>query len=446
MYRLAGLIGGFGIVVAAALVSCGGDDLVLPGETGPAEIAVVTGNNQRGPAGEPLQDSLVVRVRDRRGQALPNARVAFTLEPEAPGASISPDTAETGAEGMARARWILGSANGTQTAVATVVGSAGLTARFDAEVGAAGAARLERSSGDGQRGSGGSVLSDPLVVRVTDRFGNPVSGATVHWSTDDGSVAPASSVTGANGRASTSWTLGPSVGEQTATAASGDLEGSPLDFTATASSGDAARLVRVSGNGQSGRTGEELDDPLVVRVEDQDGNGVSGRAVSWVVTTGGGSVSSLNSTTDENGRATTRWTMGTEPGGNTLNAVVSGIGAVGFSATATSGGGGGGSRASRLAYRVQPSDTEEDDRISPPVEVVVVDEEGNRVTGGEFRIKLDLAGGRRGKLKGDREEQTVSGVATFNDLRVDREGDYRLRASTDGLPSVESDQFEVEED
>ena len=443
MHRLAGLIGGFGIVVAAAIVSCGGDDLVLPGETSPAEIAVITGNNQRGPAGQPLRDSLVVQVRDRRGQALPNARVAFRLDGEAPGASISPDTAETGAEGMAHARWVLGNASGTQTAVATVVGTTGLVARFDAEVGA-GAALIERTSGNGQRGSRGAALADPLVVRVTDELGNPVAGVTVEWFTDDGSVDPASSQTGSNGRASTSWTLGASAGEQRAEARSGGLEGSPVAFTATASSGDASRLVRVSGNGQSARPGDELDDPLVVRVEDQDGNGVPGRAVSWVVATGGGSVSDVNSTTDQNGRASIRWTLGPEPGGNSLNAVVSGIGAVGFSATATGGGGGSGAR--RLAFRVQPSDTEEDERISPPVEVIVLDQDGNRVTGGEFRIKLDLTGDRRGKLKGDREKWTVSGIATFNDLKVDREGDYRLRASTDGLPSVESDQFEVEED
>lgn len=444
MYRLAGLVGGFGTVVAAAMVACGGDDLVLPGETSPAEIAVITGNNQRGPAGLPLRDSLVVRVRDRRGQALANARVAFRLEGEAPGASISPDTAETGAEGMAHARWVLGNANGTQTALAAVVGTTGLIARFDAEVGAAGAALIERLSGEGQLGARGAPLADPLVVRVTDGLGNPVAGVTVEWTTDDGSVDPAASVTGSNGRASTTWTLGSSVGEQTAEARSGGLEGSPLGFTATASSGDASRLVRVSGNGQSARAGDELDDPLVVRVEDQDGNGVPGRAVSWVVATGGGSVSDLNSTSDENGRASTRWTMGAEPGGNILNAVVSGIGAVSFNATAT--GGGGGARASQLGFRVQPSDTEEDDRISPPVEVVVLDQAGNRVTGGEFRIKLDLIGNRRGDLEGDSEESTVSGVATFNDLRVDREGNYRLRASTDGLPSVESDHFEVEDD
>jgi hypothetical protein len=35
-------------------------------------------------------------------------------------------------------------------------------------------------------------------------------------------------------------------------------------------------------------------------------------------------------------------------------------------------------------------------------------------------------------------------VATFT-IRIDRKGKYRLRASTDGLPSVRSDRFEVDD-
>jgi hypothetical protein len=95
---------------------------------------------------------------------------------------------------------------------------------------------------------------------------------------------------------------------------------------------------------------------------------------------------------------------------------------------------------------VQPSDAEEDKRISPPVEVVVLDRDGNRVTDEQFRVNLELRGNDDdGKLKGDHSEQTRSGVATFDDLKVDKDGDYRIRASTDGLPSVDSDQFHIRE-
>jgi hypothetical protein len=262
-------------------------------------------------------------------------------------------------------------------------------------------------------------------------------------------VDPASSVTGSDGRAKTSWTLGSTTGSQSATASSAGLSGSPLAFDATALSGNADRLLRVSGNEQSARAGTELPAPLVVRLTDDAGNGVPDRAVSWIVASGGGEVASTTSTTDSEGQASARWTVGPNPGGNILNAVVSGVGFVTFVATGTSsggGGGGGGSIPSRLEFRVQPSDTEEDDRISPAVEVEVLDQNGNRVTDGEVEVKLELTGDDDGKLKGHDKERTRGGVATFHDIKVDKEGEYRLRASAGGLPSVESNLFEVHDD
>jgi hypothetical protein len=289
----------------------------------------------------------------------------------------------------------------------------------------------------------GTALSAPLVVEATDQFGNPVADVRVEWDAQAGSVDPSSAQTGADGRAETSWVLGSSTGLQTATAASEDLEGSPVTFTSTAVPGSADELVRVSGNNQSARPGQELDEPLVVRLVDGQGNGISDRAVSWVVGVGGGSVSSTTSTTDGDGEAQARWTLGPSTGTNTLNAVVSGVGFVGFTAVATNSGG---SSPDRLRFRVQPSDTEKDQEISPPVEVEVLDQDGNRVTDEEIEIKLELSGDEDGKLKGHDKERTRDGVATFDKIKVDEEGDYRLRASADGLPSVDSDQFEVHDD
>jgi hypothetical protein len=315
-------------------------------------------------------------------------------------------------------------------------------------VGAAGASRIEVVSGDDQAAPVGTALPAPLIARVVDGFGNPVEGVAVSWSAEAGSVSPASSATGEDGRAATSWTLGSSSGSQSASALSTGLSGSPVGFTATATAGGANRLDRVSGDGQSAGPGSALEDPLVVRLVDNAGNGVPNRAVSWVVATGGGTTEPGTSTTDDAGRASTQWTLGPGEGQNTLNAVVSGVGVVGFSASATNGGGGGGggSTASRLAFQLQPSDTEKDKKITPPVEVVVLDEDGDRVTEGEFEIMLELTGDDDGELKGKRSERTRFGVAIFNDLKVDEQGEYRLRASADGLPSVESDRFEVQDD
>ena len=449
MHRFPRSFRSFGVPLAAlVLLAQGGcGDLTLPRDTLAAAIAKLHGDNQRGSAGSRLSDSLVVEVVDSRGEPLANELVGFVLDGDAPGATLSPVEARTGSDGSAWARWTVGSTSGTQAVKARVIGADGREVRFEATVDPGSAASIEAAGGSGQSGAVGTALANPLAVRVIDQFGNPVANVSVEWDAQQGSVDPSSSTTGADGRAETSWVLGSSTGSQTATASRSSLTGSPVSFSATAVPGVADELVRVSGNNQSARPGEQLDQPLVVRLVDGAGNGIPDRAVTWVVGAGGGSVAATSTTTDGNGEASARWTLGSSPGVNTLNAVVSGVGVAPFTATATGdgggGGGGGGSGASRLEFRVQPLDTEEDRRISPPVEVVVLDQDGNRVTDEEFKIKLELLGDDDGKLKGHKNEDTRSGVATFDDLEVDKDGNYRIRASTDGLPSVDSDQFRI---
>ncbi|HEY3013066.1 MAG TPA: Ig-like domain-containing protein [Gemmatimonadales bacterium] len=451
MHRLLRRLSSYGATLGtfAVLAHCGGSDLTLPSETGPADISKITGDNQTGPAGTELPDPLVVKVVDRRGEPVPNQPVAFTLETEVPGAAVTPGEASTDSLGMALARWVVGATIGSQRVIARVVGDgvpSGLEVTFEAAVASSSAARIGAAGGDAQTAAVGTALPDPLTVLVSDQFGNPVAGVPVEWNTPNGSVDPASSTTGPDGRAQTSWILGLSTGPQTATASSEGLEGSPVTFTSTAVPGTADQLVRVSGDNQSARPGQELSDPLVVRLVDQNGNGIPDRAVSWVVGAGGGSVAPTTSTTDGNGEAQTRWTLGPSVGTNTLNAVVSGVGVVGFTAMATNagggGGGGGGSNPSRLQFLVQPSDADQGEKISPPVAVEVLDQNGNRVTDRELEIKLELIGDP-GHLKGHDKERTRSGVAVFDDLSVDKAGNYRLRASTGGLPSVESNGFEI---
>jgi plastocyanin len=97
-------------------------------------------------------------------------------------------------------------------------------------------AKAPSQSGDQQTGPAGEALPSDLRVLVTSD-GNPQSGATVTWSTTNGSVSPTSNVTTANGIGQTTWTLGPSTGTQTATATVAGATGSPQTFTATATGG-----------------------------------------------------------------------------------------------------------------------------------------------------------------------------------------------------------------
>ena len=88
-------------------------------------------------------------------------------------------------------------------------------------------------SGNGQAGTAGGTLGLPLAVRLIDQYGNGVPGVTVSWSVTSGGGTTGAETTNtdAEGRASNTWTLGPTAGTQTVTAG---VNGVSATFTATA--------------------------------------------------------------------------------------------------------------------------------------------------------------------------------------------------------------------
>jgi len=83
---------------------------------------------------------------------------------------------------------------------------------------------LASISGNGQTADPGNPLPAPLVVKVTDSSGSPVSGVDISWAVSSAppgatgqSVSP-SSITGADGTASTSMTVGSEPGTYQVTA------------------------------------------------------------------------------------------------------------------------------------------------------------------------------------------------------------------------------------
>ena len=93
-------------------------------------------------------------------------------------------------------------------------------------------------------------------------------------------------------------------------------------------------LVEISGDGQEGSPGATLENPLVVEVRDQHGNGIEGALVTFAVIEGGGRLDEPNKKTDANGRAVVLLTLGTDPGTNTVEATLLGVDPVTFTATA----------------------------------------------------------------------------------------------------------------
>lgn len=328
--------------LASAAVACGGgDDLLLPGSADPAAVSLVQGDQQNGPVGQALPQPLVATVTDASGRPVQGATVVFVLSDPAPGASISPDTVTTGADGNAAASVVLGTRPGTQAGTVEALGADGATAAqtpFTLTAVPENANTISAVSGDSQTAPVGSALAAPLVVRVADAFGNPIQGVTVTWKVDGGgSTSEQSTTTGADGLSSVTRTLGDNAGPQHTLASADGLAGSPVTFVATATAGAASGVTAVGGNGQSGPVGTRLPQPLAVEVRDAQGNAVPGVAVTWVIGVGGGSIDPGTSTTDAGGRASANWTLGATPGQNTVSAVVSGIGVAEFAATATGG-------------------------------------------------------------------------------------------------------------
>jgi hypothetical protein len=269
----------------------------------PAVLTKMSGDGQTGVVAEALAQQIVVRVADRYGNGVLN--VAVTWTPSA-GAAVAGGTA-TDAASQATAVWTLGQASGAQTLTASVSNLP--STQFAATARPGVVTSIVVVSGGGQSATAGSTLPSPVDVHATDRFGNSASDVSIIYTTSDGgSFSPAGATTDASGRASARWTLGGSVGTQTATMSNG---GVVTSVTAIATAGTATLLAIVSGNAQAGIAGDPLANPLVVRVTDAHANPVAGVAVGWAVGSQCGAVSPPSSTTDASGIAQTNWTLGT---------------------------------------------------------------------------------------------------------------------------------------
>ncbi len=157
--------------------------------------------------------------------------------------------------------------------------------------------------GDRQNGTVGQALPDSLVIRVTDRFDNPVAGAEVTWIPDNGgTVDPSSSITDGGGRAATMRILGDQPGTYTTQATVTGFTGDPLVFVTT---GLAAKLLIVSQPGAIATSGNPLDPQPALQLSDPDGNAIARAAVAVTVqiSSGGGDLGgTTTATSDDAGR------------------------------------------------------------------------------------------------------------------------------------------------
>ena len=136
----------------------------------PAGAPPVGPASRTGAAGTVLADSLALRVADKYGNPVPGIDVAWAVA--SGGGSVSPATSRTDASGVAKARWTLGGATGTQTATGTAAGLPATT--FIATVNVGAVARVTIMPRDLRFATLGRQI--PITVSAADAFGNQVGG------------------------------------------------------------------------------------------------------------------------------------------------------------------------------------------------------------------------------------------------------------------------------
>jgi hypothetical protein len=168
------------------------------------------------------------------------------------------------------------------------------------------------------RASGDSLIVLPegsqlqLRARAMDSRGYPINGLEATWHIDDNSVASLDS-----------------SGMLTAQSAGRTVIGAKIEGVADRASVSvvtpASAITLVSGTNQRALAGKALPQPVVVRATNRRGAAATSKRVTFRLTDGQGSVEPASAVTDADGRARASWTLGADPGRQTLFATVENV-------------------------------------------------------------------------------------------------------------------------
>jgi hypothetical protein len=396
----------------------------------PSRINLVSGSGQSGKSGATLSAPAVVQVLASDNAGVSGVNVIFSAPA---GGSVTPTSTTTDVNGRASATLKLGSAVGPQSFAAT---AAGFSVGIPEAATPADPSAITIVSGGTQSDTVRKTLA-PLVVKIADAFGNPVSGVSVSWARTSGSgtLGAASTTTNNDGQSTNSYTLGASTGSEGVSASVAGVT-TPAAFSFTATAAAPASIAIVSGDAQTGRVNESLADPLAVRVTDAAGNGVTGATVNWTATNG---TLPTTSTTDADGKASNTLTLGTAVGPAAAKASI-GTAASGssvtFAAIVTPG------VVAKLEYTSQPANATAGVALGT-IRVALRDFGGNpTIAVNPVTIALGSNTGAA-TITGTLTRNAVNGVATFDDLKIDHAGTGYTLVATSGSLSATSQTFNV---
>jgi alpha-tubulin suppressor-like RCC1 family protein len=314
------------LVVSLALVYACGQEATAPIVGPPAQVRIVSGDDQSAPAGTELPGPLVAKVADSSGLAVAGQLVVFVVT--AGGGSVFAGVSITNREGIVQERWTLGTSTADSQrvevrAVDNVTGAPLVFAVFRATALAGPAARLYKI-GDMQTAQVGTAVAEPPGLTVYDQFSNPVPGLNVRFqiTRGGGALVGESTATDPNGTARVGmWTLGTIAGLNTLLAQVG---ADSVELSGTGVAGPPATIAAFAGDSQVAQTGAAVAVRPAVKVTDSYGNAVSGVAVTFAAAAS--TVAGGLQTTDTGGIATVGgWTMGVDSGTYELAATAQGL-------------------------------------------------------------------------------------------------------------------------
>lgn len=248
-----------------------------------ATLVVQRGADQIATAGSTLTTPFQVQALDANQAPVIGAPINFAAVNGA--GSVSPSTATTDANGFASTVVTLGSAIGGYTFTAQAAGNAAQT-RIVATANAAAAASLSIASGNQQADTVMATLGQPLTVRVSDGFGNPVANQVVDFKVSSGQAAlltpgsagPAPEVqvaTGTDGTANVSLVGGAVAGSVKIAASLPGTSVVGTTFEETLKPGVASRLAMVQQPSPTAQATIPLGRQPKVQVTDLYGNPVA---------------------------------------------------------------------------------------------------------------------------------------------------------------------------
>jgi hypothetical protein len=179
----------------------------------PTTIGLVSGGAQSGTVATQLPAPIVVRLLDTYGNDVPGVPVQFS---DNGGGIFSANPVLTGSNGEATVYYTLPTVAKVLSLSATY---SSLKVNFGETSVAGNPTTMKIGSGNNQSAPPNTQLPKPLVVLVSDQYGNPVSGVSVTFS-DNGAngTFSATSVITVHGQASVNYTTGSQPGPITITA------------------------------------------------------------------------------------------------------------------------------------------------------------------------------------------------------------------------------------